>query len=246
MPRYMFVLFVSACFALLGNHSLKAQDGEFQPPPKTYMDRVIAPVMSYGGGGADWLVRETREDEEQPERMLDALKLKQGMTVADVGAGVGYTSIRIAKRVGKTGTVLSTDVQPEMLRTLASNARTFKVTNIKPIRCTATDPKLPENAVDLFLMVDVYHECSDPVATLKGLRKALKNDGRLVLIEFREEDPNVPIRPEHKMSVKQAKLELEANGFIFKESIEILPWQHIIIFNKKVDPPAKEEKKTEK
>jgi ubiquinone/menaquinone biosynthesis C-methylase UbiE len=139
-------------------------------------------------------------------------------------------------------------VQPEMLAMLKDNATLFGVKNIKPIRCTATDTKLPENAVDLILMVDVYHECSDPEATLKGLRKALKPDGRLVLIEFRAEDPEVPIKPEHKMTVVQAKKELEANGFKFKESIEILPWQHIIIFNKseeKKDEAKKPETKKE-
>jgi SAM-dependent methyltransferase len=203
--------------------------------PKVYMGREIAPVMTFHG--ADWLVRDTREAEEQPEKMLDALKIQPGMTVADVGAGVGYTSLKIARRVGPRGTVLATDVQPEMLRMLAQNARDFGVKNIKPILCTATDPKLPENSVDLILMIDVYHELSEPETALKGLRKALKPSGRMVLVEFRAEDPEVPIKPEHKMSVAQARKELEGNGFAFAESLEFLPWQHIIIFNKKPDPP---------
>jgi SAM-dependent methyltransferase len=204
--------------------------------PKVYMGREIAAVMT--ADGAEWLVRDTREAEEQPDKMLDALNLRAGMTVADVGAGVGYTSVKMARRVGPTGTVLATDVQPEMLRMLGENAQNMGVKNIKPIRCTPSDPKLPENAVDLILMVDVYHECSEPEATLKGLRKSLKATGRLVLVEFRAEDPEVPIKPEHKMSVAQARKELEANGFTFKESLEFLPWQHIIIFEKKPDPPA--------
>jgi FkbM family methyltransferase len=214
-------------------------------PPGTYMGRRIAAVMSYEG--ADWLIRESREQEEQPEAMLDALKIPKGATVADVGAGVGYTSIRLAKRVGPEGTVLATDVQPQMLKMLAQNARGAGIKNIKPIRCTASDTKLPENAVDLVLMVDVYHESSDPEATLQGVHKALKPKGRLVLVEFREEDPEVPIKPEHKMSLKQVRRELEPQGFTFKESLEFLPWQHIIIFEKPDEPkngkPAEAETK---
>lgn len=218
--------------------------------PRTYMGRAIAPVMSFEGG-ADWLVRPEREQEEQPEAMLDALKIRRGETVADVGAGVGYTSIRLARRVGPTGLVLSTDVQPEMLRALANNARDAGIKNIRPIRCTATDPKLPEGKVDLILMVDVYHECVDPEATLLGLRKALKPGGRLVLVEFRGEDPEVPIRPEHKMTLAQVRRELEPQGFAFKENFEFLPWQHIIVFEKPAEkakdkPEAEKEKAKDK
>ncbi|WP_435021815.1 class I SAM-dependent methyltransferase [Tundrisphaera sp. TA3] len=206
--------------------------------PGTYMGRPIAEIMSYHG--ADWLFRDTREDEEQPEKMLDALRIKVGETVADVGAGAGYTSLRLARRVGPKGTVLATDVQPQMLRMLSANAKSVGIRNIKPILCTATDTKLPEAQVDLALMVDVYHECSDPVATLAGLRQALKPTGRLVLVEFRGEDPEVPIKPEHKMTVAQVRLELEANGFLFKEKFDFLPWQHILIFDKAPeDKPAK-------
>lgn len=165
---------------------------------KTYMGRDIAEVMSYLG--ADWLVRPEREEEERPEAMLDALKIKPGDVVADVGAGVGYTSARISKRVGPEGTVLATDIQPQMIKKLRENMKALKITNVKPILCTPTDTKLPDGAVDLVLMVDVYHECSDPAAVLKGLRKALKPGGRLVLVEFRAEDPDVPIKPEHKMT----------------------------------------------
>jgi ubiquinone/menaquinone biosynthesis C-methylase UbiE len=195
------------------------------------MGRPIADVMTYHG--ADWLVRDTREQEEQPEAMLDALKIAPGATVADVGAGVGYTSLRLARRVGAAGTVYATDVQPEMLRMLVANANDAGARNIKAIRCTASDPKLPEGKIDLILMVDVYHECSDPDATLQGLKKALKPGGRLVLVEFRAEDPDVPIKPEHKMTLAQVRRELEPQGFTFKESLEFLPWQHIIFFEKK-------------
>jgi ubiquinone/menaquinone biosynthesis C-methylase UbiE len=203
------------------------------------MGRPIAGVMSWEG--VDWLFRETRIDEEQPDAMLDALKIPRGATVADVGAGAGYHSLRLARRVGPKGMVYATDVQPEMLRMLRTNARTAGATNIKAVRCTQADPGLPEEAVDLILMVDVYHECSDPEATLQGLRTALKPRGRLVLVEFRAEDPNVPILPEHKMTLEQVRREVEPQGFTFKQSLEFLPWQHVIIFEK----PATRETNTD-
>jgi ubiquinone/menaquinone biosynthesis C-methylase UbiE len=221
----------------------KAPGRARRDPPGFYMGRRIADVMSYLG--ADWLVRETREQEEQPEAMLDALKIPKGATVADVGAGVGYTSVRLARRVGPEGTVLATDLQPEMLRMLQQNTRAEGLTNVKPVRCTPTDPKLPEGKVDLALMVDVYHECSDPVATLKGLSKALKPGGRLVLVEFRAEDPDVPIKPEHKMTLAQVRREVEPQGFTFKDSLEFLPWQHVIIFEKPAEKKGEEGKAKE-
>jgi ubiquinone/menaquinone biosynthesis C-methylase UbiE len=199
-------------------------------PPGFYMGRQIAQVMSWEE--FHWLFRETRIEEEQPEAMLDALNIPRGATVADVGAGAGYHSIRLARRVGTDGTVLASDIQPEMIRMLQENARNAGVANIKSIRATQSDPKLPESKVDLILMVDVYHECSDPETILQGLLKALKPRGRLVLVEFRAEDPDVPIRPEHKMTLHQVRRELEPQGFVFQQSLEFLPWQHIIIFEK--------------
>jgi ubiquinone/menaquinone biosynthesis C-methylase UbiE len=211
----------------------KAKARVRRDPPGFYMGREIAQVMSWEG--ADWLFRPTRIEEEQPEAMLNALKIPAGATVADVGAGAGYNTMRLARKVGPKGTVYATDVQPEMLRMLRDNARAARLTNIKPVRCTQTETGLPDAAVDLVLMVDVYHECSDPEATLKGLRAALKPRGRLVLVEFRGEDPEVPIKPEHKMTLEQVRLELEPQGFTFKESLEFLPWQHVIIFEKPDD-----------
>jgi ubiquinone/menaquinone biosynthesis C-methylase UbiE len=152
--------------------------------------------------------------------------------VADVGAGAGYHSIRLARRVGDKGTVLAVDVQPQMLQLLKENAKTAGVANIKPVLATQRDSKLPEGEVDLILMVDVYHECSDPDVLLEGFMKALKPGGRLVLVEFRGEDPEVPIKPEHKMTLKQVRLELEPKGFLFQQSHEFLPWQHVIVFEK--------------
>jgi ubiquinone/menaquinone biosynthesis C-methylase UbiE len=207
--------------------------------PGFYMGRQIADVMSWEG--VDWLFRETRVEEEQPEAMLNALKIPKGATVADVGAGAGYHSIRLAQRVGPMGVVLATDLQPEMLRMLERNARQARVTNIKPIRASQLDTKLPKATVDLILMVDVYHECTDPEITLKGLFTALKPRGRLVLVEFRGEDDTVPIKPEHKMTLKQVRLEVEPQGFKFKESLEFLPWQHVIIFEKPAEASKSDE-----
>jgi len=192
--------------------------------------RKIAPVM--GAGGADWLDRNERESEEHPDEALDALNLKPGMVVADVGAGTGYMSLKMAKRVGPSGKVYAEDVQPEMLRMLRQNAVKAKATNVETVLGNETDPKLPAGQMDLILLVDVYHEFSQPQKMLRGMRDALKPDGRLVLLEYRKEDPNVPIRPEHKMSVQEVKTELEAEGFKMDQVIETLPRQHILILKK--------------
>jgi len=205
--------------------------------PGFFMGRRIADVMSWQG--AEWLFRETRIEEEQPEAMLDALEIAPGSTVADVGTGAGYHSIRLARRVGDGGQVLATDVQPEMLEMLRENAKAAGVANIKPLLATQRDAKLPAGKVDLILLVDVYHEVSYPEILLAGLHKALRPGGRLVLVEFRGEDPEVPIKPEHKMTLKQVRRELEPQGFRFQQSLEFLPWQHIIIFEKpKTDEKA--------
>ncbi len=200
-----------------------------------YMGRRIAPIMTYEG--AEWLVRPEREQEEQPDKMLDALKIEPGLSVADVGAGVGYTSVRLAKRVGPTGKVYATDLQPQMIAMMKSNLQEAGITNVQPILCTAANSKLPDGKIDLILMVDVYHECPDPELVLNQMKKALKPGGKLVLIEFKGDDPNVPIKPEHTMTVAQAKKELEANGFKLKESQDFLPWQYILTFTSVVAEP---------
>ena len=192
--------------------------------------RKIAGVM--GMSGADWLVRSEREAEEQPEKALDALRLKPGMVVADIGAGVGYMSLRMARRVGPTGKVYANDLQPEMLAKLRENAAKAKLGNIVTVLGDAADPKLPANTMDLVLLVDVYHEFSQPQQMLRKIRGTLKPDGRLVLLEYRAEDPNVPILPEHKMTVAQVKSELEAEGFVLQPPVETLPRQHILILTK--------------
>jgi precorrin-6B methylase 2 len=196
--------------------------------------RKIAPVM--GAAGADWLNRPERAAEEHPDQALDELHLQPGMVVADVGAGSGYMSLKMAARVGPTGKVYSEDVQPEMLRLLRENAKQAHVNNIETVQGNETDPKLPADRLDLILLVDVYHEFSQPQKMLRAMRAALKPDGRLVLLEYRKEDPSVPIRPEHKMSVQEVKTELEAEGFKMDQVIETLPRQHILILKKAPTP----------
>ena len=190
--------------------------------------RPIAPVM--GAAGADWLDRSERQREENTDLAIRLLMLKPGMTVADIGAGTGYYSIRVAKQIGPSGRVLAVDIQPEMLQLLKANAHKAKLDNISTILGSESDPKLPERAVDLIIMVDVYHELGSPQAVVRRLRRSLRPDGRLVLLEYRQEDPNVPIRPEHKMSVSQVRAEIQPEGFRFVESVEKLPWQHMIFF----------------
>ena len=202
--------------------------------PKTFKGRVIAPPMSYLG--ADWLERSNREVTQQPEKVLDALKIAPGSTVADIGAGTGYFSVRLAKRVGPQGRVLATDIQPEMLARLSATMQKTGLHNIEPILCTPTDARLPPGQLDLALMVDVYHELAYPEETMAQVRRALKPDGRLVLVEYRGEDPRVPIKPEHKMSVAEAKMEVEAEGFTLSKVDEALPRQHILIFVAKLNP----------
>jgi ubiquinone/menaquinone biosynthesis C-methylase UbiE len=192
--------------------------------------RRIAPTM--GIGGAEWLERSEREIEEMPEAALNMIGIRPGMTVADVGAGVGYFTIRLARRVGADGKVFANDVQPEMLTILKERAAKAKLTNIQPILGTEADPKLPTAAMDLVLLVDVYHEFSQPQKMLQHIRESLKPDGRLVLLEYRKEDPHIPIRSEHKMSVEEVKAEITAEGFRLEKVLKELPRQHILIFRK--------------
>jgi ubiquinone/menaquinone biosynthesis C-methylase UbiE len=192
--------------------------------------RRIAQVM--GVGGSEWLVRPEREAEEHPDQALDALKIPAGATVADIGAGVGYFAWRLAARVGPGGVVYGEDIQQGMLDQLERNMRERHIANVRSVLGTIEDPKLPKSAVDLVLLVDVYHEFSEPEKMLDRIRESLKPGGRLVLLEYRGEDPKVPIKPEHKMTVKQVRAEVEPEGYRFEESIEVLPEQHIIVFRK--------------
>ena len=190
--------------------------------------RRFAPVMGYQG--ADWLERAEREEEEAPDVALNALKIPKGASVADIGAGSGYITMRLAARVGPTGRVFANDVQPQMLQILGRRLADKHITNVTLVQGTFDDPKLEPASIDLALMVDVYHELSQPQAILRHLRESLKPGGRLVLLEYRKEDPTVPIKPEHKMSVAEAKLEVEAEGFTLAKVDEALPRQHILVF----------------
>ncbi|MBK9385745.1 MAG: PQQ-binding-like beta-propeller repeat protein [Planctomycetes bacterium] len=195
---------------------------------KSYQGRVVAQTMHWQGAG--WLMRETREKEEAPEQLLGQLGLREGMTVADLGCGNGFHALRIARRIGAGGRVLAVDLQPEMLRLLEALAAKEQLENIRTIECESFDPHLPPRSCDLILMVDVYHELSHPEPVLRRVREALKPGGRLALVEFRTEDKDVPIKPEHKMSKAQCLLELEANGFRLASSYDELPWQHLLFF----------------
>lgn len=192
--------------------------------------RPIAGVM--GADGADWLTRPERESEEHPDQALDAIGIARGSTVADVGAGVGYFTWRLAQRVGANGIVYGEDIQQEMLDALRTNMQVRHLTNVRPVLGTTADPKLPKESVDLVLLVDVYHEFSEPEKMLDRIRESLKPGGRLVLLEYRAEDPDVPIKPEHKMTVAQVRAEVQPEGYRFDKTIEVLPQQHIIIFRR--------------
>jgi protein-L-isoaspartate O-methyltransferase len=198
---------------------------------KFYMGREIAQVMGHQGIG--WLERPEREKEEEPAKLIELLKLKEGMVVADVGAGSGYHSFRMSEKVGPKGKVLAVDIQKEMLDAIRKKAKEKNVTNIEPVLGEENDPKLPEGKVDLILLVDVYHEFAQPYEMTQAMVKALKPGGRLVFVEFRLEDPKVPIKLVHKMTEKQVKKEMEAQPLKWVSTNEELPWQHVITFEKK-------------
>ncbi len=192
--------------------------------------RPIARTM--GVEGADWLDRPEREREEQTERALDLLDIRPGITIADIGAGSGYYTIKLARRVGPTGKVIANDIQPAMLAIVADKVAALKLTNVQTVPGVEDDPRLPADAIDLALLVDVYHELSQPQLMLRRIRTALRPDGRLVLLEFKKEDPSIPIRLDHKMTVGDAKREVESEGFRLDRVLDDLPWQHVLIFRK--------------
>ena len=195
---------------------------------KLVKKRQIAPVMSVAH--ADWLTRPERDAEEQPDRVVRELDIPEGATVVDLGAGVGYFTWRLANAVGPTGKVIAVDIQPGMIERLKANLDERGITNVEPILATEDDPKLPVGQVDLVLLVDVYHELQKPELSMEAVRRSLKPDGRVVLIEYRKEDPSIPIHPLHKMSVREVRSELEPMGFKFHKLLRFLPTQHILIF----------------
>ena len=197
---------------------------------KRYMGREIAAVM--GWQGAAWLEREEREREERTDLLLTALALKPGMVVADIGAGTGYLSRRMATAVGSSGKVLAVDVQPEMIQMLKQLAQQAQLSQIVPVQCSETDVGLQPNSVDLAIMVDVYHELAYPFEVLASVIRALKPGGRVVFVEYRAEDRGVPIKELHKMSQAQVKREAAAHALVWERTAGTLPWQHMVVFRK--------------
>jgi ubiquinone/menaquinone biosynthesis C-methylase UbiE len=194
---------------------------------KFYMGREIAQVM--GPGGIPWLDRPERETEEKPAEVIKAMNLHGNEIVADLGAGSGYFAFRLAPKVGK---VLAVEIQDEMIATLHQRAAEQKVGNVEVVKGAECDPRLPAGGVDLVLMVDVYHELSCPFEIMTQVRKALKPGGRVAFVEYRKEDPQVQIKEVHKMSIEQLEKEMKAVKFTRVQTVETLPWQHIVIFVK--------------
>ena len=222
-------------FAILQTAALAAQErytvkpGDPNGINKWYMGRQIAQVMSHYGIG--WLEREEREREENTSQLVKNLDIKPGQVIADIGAGSGYHSTLLSKMVGN-GKVFAVDVEPEMIAFLNDRIKREGKKNILPVLSTEKNVALPANSVDLMLLVDVYHEFSFPYEMALSMLEALKPGGKLVLVEFRAEDPNVPIKAIHKMSERQAVKEFKAAGFIFEKNTSNLPWQHCLIFRK--------------
>ena len=202
------------------------------------MGRQIAPTMS--ASGADWLIRKSRETEEEPRKLMNSLQLKPKQQVCDFGCGNGYYTLQLAQQVGPRGKVFAVDIQQEMLTLLEQRARPRGLHNIEPILATLRDPKLPQRRLDLVLMVDVYHELSEPSLILQAIHASLNETGRIAIVEFREEDPEVPIRPLHKMSQAQVMKEIGANRFKLVGQFDQLPWQHVLFFARKDSPIAEQ------
>ena len=201
---------------------------------KTYLGRVLAQPMSHLG--ASWLIRPERDEEERASESFQQLKLVKGMTVCDLGCGNGYWTLPMARDVGEEGKVLAVDIQREMLQKLRARSARVNLNNIQPVLGKVDDPNLPAGEVDLLLMVDVYHEFSHPESMLWGIRRSLKPKGVVALLEYREEDPSVPIKPLHKMSKTQIMKEYSANGFKLVREYNSLPWQHLMFFARDDSP----------
>ncbi len=199
-------------------------------PEGTFEGRTIAPTMSHLG--ADWLTRPERITEEDPDALHAALAVRPGQTACDVGAGNGYHTVRLARSVGPRGRVVASDLQPEMLELLRERVAAEGLANVVPVAATDADPGLPAGGCHLILLVDVYHELAAPEAALAAMRAALAPGGRIALVEFRGEDPEVPIKPEHKMTIAQVRRELEPRGFRLAQQFDGLPWQHLLVFER--------------
>ena len=228
---FTFLLQPNNCFGQNSNIDNKYtfKEGDYNGIGKWYMGREIAYVMGFQG--ISWLERFEREQEENVSKLIQNMRIKSDDIIADIGAGSGYHAFRIAP-LAKNGLVYAVDIQTEMLMTIEKNKEFSKIKNIETILGTEKSVQLPKNSVDKILMVDVYHEFSFPVEMITSIKNALKPNGQLFLIEYRGEDPLVPIKTIHKMTEKQALKEMESAGFKLKENIDNLPWQHCMIFVK--------------
>lgn len=251
IPKLTKVFSYLVCILLLLNYTTTTPHGDshtetdssrptstvytLQPPTrdgigKIYMGREISQVM--GHLGADWLERPEREIEEMPSRLIELINFKAGDVVADIGIGTGYIARRISPEIGDTGLIYGVEIQQEMLDILDVKMTEAGITNVKGILGTIEDPKLPPNSVDVAIMVDVYHEFSHPYEMMQNICRGVKPGGRVVFVEYRAEDLTVPIKPLHKMSELQVLKEATPHPLVWVESLDDLPWQHVIIFEK--------------
>src|SRR6187551_689921 len=231
----IFACFTGLLLAVAATAATPAQRYPHIPPSpdgigKQYEGREIAHVM--GWQAASWLEREEREQEERTSLLIDDLNLKPGMVIADVGAGSGYLSRRMAPLVAPGGRILAVDIQPEMLALLAKTATDPRYANIQPVLGTADNTNLPADSVDLAIMVDVYHELEYPYEVLASIVRSLKPGGRVAFVEYRGEDADVPIKALHKMTEKQIRLEAGRQALIWERTGKRLPWQHLVVFRK--------------
>ncbi len=203
--------------------------GSIDGTGKWFMGREIAHYMSHQG--AMWLEREEREEEEQPNELIRLLDLKPGQSVADIGAGSGYFTWRMAHKVAPAGRVFANDLQPEMLTILRTNMGRHQATNVVAVQGSSTNVNLPAASLDLALLVDVYHECDHPKEIIASLCEALKDGGRLVLVEYRGEDRWIPIKPLHKMTADQVVREMSIHP-LAQVSTNRLSRQHVLIFRR--------------
>ncbi|RNC89741.1 MAG: methyltransferase domain-containing protein [Allomuricauda sp.] len=223
------LLFFLSSSLIAQKNTYTYKDGDYSGIGKWYMGREIAHVMGFQGMA--WLERDSREAEENTSQLLDNMNIESNDVIADIGAGSGYHVFKMAKKA-KDGTVYAVDIQKEMLAAMQVKIENGNIRNVKLVKGDAKSVNLPNNSIDKILIVDVYHEMSHPIEILASLKAALKANGRLFLIEYRGEDPKVPIKRLHKMTEEQAVKELKAAGFVLKENIPNLPWQHCMVFVK--------------
>ena len=228
MPRLRFF----AAALVLGAVAFYAGTRLVPPRPAPHVHPLSGRQIAGIATDAGWLDRTARQQEEAPDQALALIGIRPGMTVADIGAGSGYMTMRLARLVAPGGTVYANDVQPAMLRVIHAKTEREGIGNVVLLLGSERETHLPDDTIDLALLVDVYHELAQPAAMLRSIRQSLKADGRLVLVEYRKEDPAIPIAPTHRMSLADARLEIEAEGFRFERTIDGLPRQHIIVFRR--------------